>query len=120
MRWKWKRFVDAARGVRIALGQETHLKIQVVIAIAVCMLGIITHISALQWIIITGCIAAVLSLELVNTAIEKLCNVVHPDYHPLIGQVKDIAAGAVLVVALASAIIGCLVFIPAIQSSLAT
>lgn len=120
MRWRWKRFGDAVRGIAAALRSETHLVAQVVVAMVVLLAGIFTGLSTAEWMMVTACIALVLSLELANTAIEKLCDVVHPDYHPLIGQVKDIAAGAVLVAAIASAIIGCLIFAPHLWRWLAT
>ena len=120
MRWRWRRFGDAARGIAAALRSETHLKIQVTIAFVVIVAGSSAGLSATQWTMIVGCIGLVLSLELVNTAIEKLSDALHPDYHPLIGQVKDIAAGAVLVAAIASAIVGCLIFGPHLWRWLAT
>ena len=64
------------------------------------------------WMIIILCIGVVIAAELFNTAIEKLVDLVSPQQHPVAGQVKDIAAGAVLVCAATAAIIGLIVFIP--------
>jgi diacylglycerol kinase (ATP) len=58
------------------------------------------------------CIGTVIAAELFNTAIEKLVDLVSPERHPVAGQVKDIAAGAVLICAVAAAIIGLIIFIP--------
>lgn len=55
---------------------------------------------------------AVLAMEMINTALEKMVDLVSPEYHPLAGLVKDIAAGAVLLVAFGSVIVGCLLYIP--------
>ena len=57
---------------------------------------------------------SVLALELINTAIENLCNIISKDFHPVIKIVKDTAAGAVLVSAIGSAIAGAVIFIPLI------
>ena len=61
---------------------------------------------------IVGCIGGVLAAEAFNTAIERLVNLVSPQWHPIAGEVKDIAAGAVLITAIAAAIIGLMIFIP--------
>ena len=58
------------------------------------------------------CIALVLSLEMLNTAVEKLADQTHPERHPQIGLVKDVAAGAVLWAAVLSVVIGAIVFWP--------
>ncbi len=60
------------------------------------------------------CTALVLGLEIINTAIEKLSDVFTTSVHPLIKQVKDIAAGAVLLVSIISLVTGCIIFIPRI------
>ena len=58
------------------------------------------------------CFGLVLAAEGFNTAIERLVDLVSPDYHPIAGDVKDVAAGAVLICAIAAAIVGMIVFIP--------
>ena len=68
----------------------------------------------MEWLVVVLCITVVLTLEMINTAIEKLCDVVQPDYHPQIKIIKDIAAGAVLIAALGSIIIGAIIFVPKI------
>lgn len=67
-------------------------------------------ITRTEWIVIILCIGVVIAAELFNTAIEKLVDLVSPERHPIAGQVKDIAAGAVLVCAVAAAIIGIIIF----------
>jgi diacylglycerol kinase (ATP) len=74
------------------------------------------HITTTEWCIVLLCFGLVLSAEAFNTAIERLVNLVSPDFHPIAGDVKDVAAGAVLICAIASAIIGCIIFIPYIFS----
>ncbi|MDA6987305.1 diacylglycerol kinase family protein, partial [Escherichia coli] len=64
------------------------------------------------WTVVVLCFGVVIAAELFNTAIERLVDLVSPERHPVAGQVKDIAAGAVLVCAVAAAIIGLIIFIP--------
>ena len=82
-------------------------------AIAI-LLGFILAITAIQWLVILLCIGAVFALEIINTAIEALVDHLHPERHPKIGLVKDLAAGAVLIAAILSLIIGCIIFLPLI------
>lgn len=72
--------------------------------------GLITGISQSQWTAVLLCIAAVTSLELINTSIEATCDCLHPGKSPMIRAAKDAAAGAVLMSAAVSAVIGGLIF----------
>ena len=81
-------------------------------AMAVIIAGIVLGITRTEWIMVVMCIGTVIAAELFNTAIEKLVDLVSPERHPVAGRVKDIAAGAVLVCAVAAAIIGLIIFIP--------
>jgi diacylglycerol kinase len=69
-------------------------------------------INTVEWLAVLLCIGLVLGLEMVNTAIEKLADHLHPQEHKHIGLVKDVAAGAVLWAAALSAVVGVLVFGP--------
>lgn len=91
---------------------ERNGKIQLFMGCAAVCMSVTLHISHDEWIAILLCIALVLSLEMLNSALEKLCNLVQPDVHPAIKLTKDLAAGAVLWSALISLIIGCFIFIP--------
>ncbi len=91
---------------------EANGRIQAVVAIMVVTAGFIFGISAQEWLWILLCIGLVIGLEMVNTAIETLANHLHPDQHPDIKIVKDVAAGAVLWAAVVSAIIGVIIFLP--------
>ena len=66
----------------------------------------------MEWVAISICIALVLALEALNTALEYLTDLVSPEYHPLAGKAKDAAAAAVLLVALGAIVVGLIVFIP--------
>ena len=88
-------FGYAWKGIRCCIGKEQNLSFHLIATAVVVM-----------------CIGTVIAAELFNTAIEKLVDLVSPQQHPVAGQVKDIAAGAVLVCAATAAIIGLIVFIP--------
>ncbi len=105
-------FRFAFRGLREMLRSEVHARIHLnatVIAIAAALL---LGISRLEWIALVLTIAAVWSLEAVNTAIEAICDLVSPEQHPLVARAKDVAAGAVLVAAIASLLIAGLILAP--------
>lgn len=91
---------------------EANGRIQAVIAVLVVAAGFIFKVSAQEWLWILLCIGLVTGLEMVNTAIETLANRLHPDRHPDIKIVKDVAAGAVLWAAVISVIIGAVIFLP--------
>ncbi len=109
-----KSFKVAFEGLKDALLHERNFRIQVVVFIFVIVAGFTFQISRLEWLIILLCAAIVLSAELFNSAIEKLCNHVTPEIHPLIKKIKDFSAAAVLLAAIISAIIGGIIFLPKI------
>ncbi len=80
--------------------------------VSVLLLGIWKQLSVTEWIFIVAMIGLVWTAELFNTAIEALCDMVHPGRHPQVKLIKDVSAAAVLVVAIAALIIGCIIFIP--------
>jgi undecaprenol kinase len=107
-------FVFAFEGIVSAIKHERNLKIHLVIAAAVIIAGFIFSLSALEWVAVIVAIGGMLSLELVNTAIERTVDLVTDDFHPLAKQAKDAAAGAVLIYAVMSAVIGLIIFAPKI------
>lgn len=109
-----KGFLYAFNGLVVFFKNERNGRIQLVISIVIAMLAWWLHVSASEWIILLACIATVLSFEMINSAIEKLCNLVHPEYHAAVKVIKDIAAGAVLWVSVFSGIIGFIIFLPKI------
>lgn len=105
-------FVNSINGLRYFLLTERNGKIQAGAAIVVIAFGAVLHISATEWMAVLLCIGAVLSLEMLNSAIEKLCDMVHKEFHPVIKIVKDVAAGAVLFASIISVVIACFIFLP--------
>jgi undecaprenol kinase/diacylglycerol kinase (ATP) len=84
------------------------------IALLVAIAGIFFSISTAEWMIILICFAMVLSFEIINSAIEKLCDLVSPEFNLTIKKVKDMSASAVLLAAIISFIVGCIIFLPRI------
>jgi diacylglycerol kinase len=104
-------FKFAFQGLAFAW-DERNFKTHILSTIAVLILGFYCQVTTLEWIVLLLCIAAVLSLELLNTALEKLVDLVSPNKHPLAGMAKDLSAAAVLVFSIASAIVGLIIFYP--------
>lgn len=104
-------FSFAWQGIGVAV-KEQNMKFHLLSAVIVVIAGLWTGLSSIEWCILIGVIATVISIEMVNTAIEYVVDMASPDMHPLAKAAKDVAAAAVLVFALASVIIGVLIFIP--------
>jgi diacylglycerol kinase (ATP) len=107
-------FGFAFQGIAHAL-KERNFVLHIVSTILVVLLGFLFHVTTAEWCILILCTGVVLTAELVNTAIEKLVNMVSPEFNPRAGEIKDIAAAAVLVFSIASAIIALLIFVPYAQ-----
>lgn len=105
-------FLHAARGIVHACKTEKNCRIHLLAMALALIMGVLLHINSTEWLFVTGCCMLVLSMELLNTAIEKMCNLISTEYHPLIKIIKDVSAGAVLVCATGSMVIGCVIFIP--------
>lgn len=105
-------FGYAWKGIRCCAGKEQNLSFHLIAAAVAVIAGCVLDITRTDWMIVTLCIGMVIAAELFNSAIEKLVDLVSPQRHPLAGQVKDIAAGAVLVCAATAAVIGLIVFVP--------
>ncbi len=110
------KFLDSVRfanaGITYFFRNEKNGRIQIVVAAIAIAVGIVLKIAVLEWCIILICIALVIGLEMMNTAIEHLCKMLSEDYHPTIKIIKDVAAGAVWWVSIISFIIGVVIFVP--------
>ncbi|MBK8519884.1 MAG: diacylglycerol kinase family protein [Ferruginibacter sp.] len=111
-----KSFAYAWAGIRSCFQSEPNFRIHSVLGIVVLVFSMVFNISTIEWMAVCFCIAFVITMEMLNTALEKLCDVIHKEVHPGIKNVKDMAAGAVLVAALFSLITGAIIFIPKIIS----
>ena len=105
-------FKCAIQGIKQAVKTERNVKIHITIMILVIIAGIVLKINTQEWIICIILFGLVISLELVNSAIEATVDIAMPEINEKAKVAKDVAAGAVLVSAIASAIIGLIIFIP--------
>lgn len=112
----WRRrvasFGHAGRGVWSALRSEVHLRFHAVATVVVLGLGFYYGLNRLEWALVALAAAGVWTAELLNTAIEALTDLASPDFHPLAGTAKDVAAGAVLLAVVGAVVVGALVFGP--------
>jgi len=105
-----KSFLNAFRGVFLMLKNERNFQIEVLAFFINLFLIVYLKLSTTDTILILIVSFGVLSSEIFNTAFEKLCDIVHPEFDQRIGFIKDIAAGAVILMAILSAIVGILVY----------
>ena len=105
-----KTFADALRGILSAIKGERNMRVHITAAAYVILFGLIVKLSCTEWICAIFCIGLVIGAEMINTAVERLCDALHPEFSEKIGKVKDVAAGAVLVFAFAAAAVGCGIF----------
>jgi diacylglycerol kinase (ATP) len=109
---RFRSFGFAFKGLYALLKSETNFQIQFLIALGVTAAGFYFQIDQVEWVMQTIMIALVMSLEGLNTAIEKLADAVHPGFDEKIGQVKDIAAAAVLISAIMAVIMAAFIYLP--------
>ena len=113
-------FLYAWQGLRSCMLSEPNFRIHILSSVLVVIAGFFFGISTFEWLLVLLCIGFVIGMEMLNTALEKLCDVVHREYHPCIRKTKDIAAGAVLVSAIIAAIAGIIIFAPKVYSMIST
>jgi len=111
-------FRYAFAGIRYLLWTQRNAKIHTALGLAAVALGFLLRIGRDEWLVLVLTIALVLAAEGVNTAIEAVVDLVSPVYHPLAKVAKDVAAGTVLLTAIASVIIGLILFLPRLLSLL--
>ncbi len=107
-----KSFTYAWKGIGNFISKEQNAWIHTIITVIVLICGITFSVTSTEWIMIILCIGLVFAAEAFNSAIERLVNLVSPEQNKLAGEVKDIAAGAVLICAIAAATVGLIIFIP--------
>lgn len=108
----FKSFYFACRGIEIFFKAERNGKIQAAIALCAVVAGYCFKVSQFEWVALLFCMGLVIGLEMINTTVEKVCDMHSTEYDEDIKVIKDIAAGAVLWVSILSAIVGCIIFIP--------
>ncbi len=113
----FRSFGYAFRGLASGLQGQVNIFVMLGVAVVAVALGACYAISALEWALIVAMIGLVLSLELLNTAGEKLVDILSPQKDNRYGQVKDILAAAVLIASIAAAIVGGVIFAPRLLGS---
>ena len=109
---RFKSVKYAAKGFWILVTTENSIIAQVIISIIMTVLGFFMNLSATEWMMQVIAIGLVLIAESLNTAIERIADFIHPDYHDKIGHIKDVSAGAAFFAAIIAIIIGFIIYIP--------
>ena len=107
-----KSFKFAFEGLRTEFIKGRNFRIQIACGILASIFGFIFKISSFEWLSLIIITSLVLILELVNTSLEEIVNLVSPEIHPRAKIAKDVAAASVLIASIASLIIGAIIFIP--------
>ena len=113
-----KSFLFAIQGFRTAIATERNIKVMLAVGACAVVAGLALQLDLLSWAIVLLCCGVVIMAELMNTAVETVVDLVSPEFHPLAGRAKDIAAAAVWVLSVIVAIVGVLVFANAIVARL--
>lgn len=111
-RTRWQSIRCAARGLALMLRYEPNARVHAGATVLAAVLGVLLHIRRMEWALLLVGIVAVWTAEAMNTALELLCDVASPAFHPLVERAKDVAAGAVLVTAFGALLLGALIFGP--------
>ena len=107
-----KSFRYACRGLGHVFASELSFRLQVLAGVAVIVLMMIFPLALWQRVMLLVLIASVLVLEVINTIFERIVDAFKPRIHPVVGEIKDMMAAAVLLASLVSAIVGLLIFLP--------
>lgn len=113
-----KSFLFAIQGFRTAIATERNIKVMLAVGACAVVAGLALQLDLLSWAIVLLCCGVVIMAELLNTAVETVVDLVSPEFHPLAGRAKDIAAAAVWVLSVIVAVVGVLVFANAIIARL--
>jgi diacylglycerol kinase (ATP) len=108
-------FDNAIRGVIFLLKSEQNARVHAIITILVGVAAYVLEVSRLEVAVLFMAVILVFAVEIINTAIEKVFDVLHPEKHSLIRAVKDAMAGAVLISAIIATVVALLIFLPYIK-----
>lgn len=115
---RWRSFGYAFRGLAICFQTQVNARIHAFATVVVVALGFVLKLAAGEWCAVVISIAAVWTAECFNTALEGMVDLVSPERRPLAGRIKDLAAGAVLAVAIGAAVVGAIIFGPKVLALL--
>ncbi|WP_313951381.1 diacylglycerol kinase [Accumulibacter sp.] len=103
-----KKLRNAFAGIGFAWTEERNFRVHVALGLATLLAFAVLQPTAWWWALIVLCVALVLAAELLNSAVEALVDHLHPELHPLVGKVKDMLAGMVLVISVGAAVVAML------------
>ncbi len=109
-----KTFTYAINGIIYVFKKEQNFRIHIIATILVIIAGILFSINKTEWMMIIIAISIVTASELINSAIEYLCDFLSPNYHDKIKRIKDASAGAVLISAISAFVLALVIFVPKI------
>ncbi|MGO4704846.1 diacylglycerol kinase [Microvirga sp. 2MCAF38] len=92
----WAAFLNSCRGIHVAAATERAVRQELILLVVALPASFLVGMTAWTRIALVSTILLLLAVELLNTAVEKLCDHVNPDHHPTIGRVKDFGSAAVL------------------------
>ncbi len=113
----FKSFKYAIRGLVKTFREELNLKIQTIIAILVIILGIYFNITQFEWLVLILVIGLVILMEVVNSAVERITDVLKPRINSYVKEIKDIMAAAVMLASVMAVIVGLIIFWPYLFAS---
>ncbi len=116
LRNRWHSFGYALNGIREMMGHEHSAWLHSIIAVCTVVAGFLLDISKMEWVAVVIVIGAVLATEAINTAIERMGDLVSPEFSKDMKCIKDLAAGGVLLMAIAAAVVGGIIFFPKLAS----
>lgn len=109
-------FKYALNGLRILFSEEHNARIHAAVTIFVVTMGILFSISSVEWMILCVLTGMVFSLEIINSAIENLCDYISPEWNNMIKKIKDLMAAAVFITTVISVVCGTIIFLPKIYN----
>lgn len=111
-RREWLSFRNAAAGIADVCRSERHMRFHLLATVLAGIAGWRLGVSRTDWLWLLAAVSTVWIAETVNSAVERMVDLVSPEFHPLAGAAKDMAAGAVLIAALFAAVVGIVVLGP--------
>jgi len=108
----WRSFGQAYRGILYSWKTQRHFRFHIVAGVIVLLAAWLLRLTRWEWAILLLTIGSVIAAEVMNTAVEIVVDLVQPNFHPLAGMAKDVAAGAVLVTAIQAVLVGIVIFGP--------
>jgi diacylglycerol kinase (ATP) len=109
---RWISIAHAVRGLGHLLTSQHNARLHAVATALALIVAAWLDLDRLEWLVLVLTIAAVWSAEAFNTALELLADAASPEFHPLVGKAKDVAAGAVLIAAIAAVVVAALILVP--------